>query len=260
MCWSGEASGVLAAAGLSTAVYVAWKGESKELWIPLTYFALMELLQAVTYIYIDLCDSPNNQMLTLLGYWHVAFQPFFVNMVAMYFIPAEIKNKIMIPVYTLSAVGSLFILLKGYPMDWAGHCVIGTEGFCGPAVCSVHGAWHIAWQMPLNGILSYPITWLHNFDWGLHVLSYILVCFIMPILYGSYRFVIFHYFMGPWISSVTTDDPNEYAAVWCLFSIALCVSVIKSPVRKYLHVKTWPLYKRYVNDIDAAAQPSPVKY
>jgi len=31
MCWSGEASGVLAAAGLSTAVYVAYKGESKEL-------------------------------------------------------------------------------------------------------------------------------------------------------------------------------------------------------------------------------------
>ena len=50
MCWSGEASGVLAVAGLSTAAYVAIKGESKELWIPLTYFALMELLQAATYI------------------------------------------------------------------------------------------------------------------------------------------------------------------------------------------------------------------
>jgi len=48
MCWSGEASGVLAVVGLSTAAYVALKGESKELWIPLTYFALMELLQAFT--------------------------------------------------------------------------------------------------------------------------------------------------------------------------------------------------------------------
>ena len=69
--------GVLAAAGLSTAVYVAWKGESKELWIPLVYFALMELLQAVTYIYIDLCDNPTNQVLTLLGYLHVAFPTVF---------------------------------------------------------------------------------------------------------------------------------------------------------------------------------------
>jgi hypothetical protein len=48
MCWSGEASGVLAAVGLGTAAYIAVKGESKELWIPLTYFALMELLQAAT--------------------------------------------------------------------------------------------------------------------------------------------------------------------------------------------------------------------
>ena len=46
MCWSGEASAVLAVGGLATAAYIANKGESKELWIPLTYFALMELLQA----------------------------------------------------------------------------------------------------------------------------------------------------------------------------------------------------------------------
>ncbi|WP_221896806.1 hypothetical protein [Bathymodiolus japonicus methanotrophic gill symbiont] len=41
MCWSGEASAVLAVAGLGTAAYIAVKGESKELWIPLIYFALM---------------------------------------------------------------------------------------------------------------------------------------------------------------------------------------------------------------------------
>ncbi|MDA1342889.1 MAG: hypothetical protein EXR90_01410 [Methyloglobulus sp.] len=251
MCWSGEASGVLAAIGLGTAVYIAKRGESKELWIPLTYFALMELLQAVTYIYIDLCDNPNNQILTMLGYLHVAFQPFFVNMVALYFVPPEVKVKIQTVVYTLCTVGSIFLLFKMYPFDWAGKCNIGIEGFCGPAVCSVHGAWHIAWQMPLNGLVSDPIEWLFNFHWGLHVLSYILVCFIMPIIYGSYRFVAFHYLMGPWISSVTTNDPNEFAAVWCLFSIALCVSVIKSPVRKYLHVRNWPFYNRYV----AQAEP-----
>ena len=102
MCWSGEASGVLAVVGLSTAAYVAIKqGESKELWIPLTYFALMELLQAATYVYIDLCDNPSNQILTLLGYLHVAFQPFFVNMVAMYFIPESVKIKIRTTVYNI---------------------------------------------------------------------------------------------------------------------------------------------------------------
>lgn len=247
MCWSGEASGVLAVAGLTTAAYVAWKGESKELWVPLTYFALMELLQAVTYIYIDLCDNPNNQILTFLGYLHVAFQPFFVNMVAMYFIPAEVKQKIYVFVYSVCTLSTILMMIKMYPFAWAGKCIIGTEGFCGPAVCSVSGAWHIAWQMPLNGLMSGPVDWLFGFNWGLHVFAYAAAAFYLPIMYGSWRFVGFHYIIGPWISDVTTDDPNEYAAVWCLFSIALCVSVIKSPIRKYLHVKKWPFYDRLVH-------------
>ena len=244
MCWSGEASGVLAVAGLSTAAYVAAKGESKELWIPLTYFALMELLQAATYIYIDLCGNPKNQILTLFGYLHVAFQPFFVNMVAMYFIPESVKLKIRTTVYSICAIGSIIMLVKMYPFDWAGRCVVGVEGFCGPTVCSVSGDWHIAWQMPLNGLLSGPQDWLFGFDWGLHALTYILVSFYMPVIYGSWRFVGFHYLIGPFISDITTTDPNEYAAVWCLFSIALCVSVIKTPIRKYLHVKNWFFYSR----------------
>ncbi len=48
MCWSGEASTVLAAVGLGTTVYAASKGEDKRLWMPLGYFSLMEALQAYT--------------------------------------------------------------------------------------------------------------------------------------------------------------------------------------------------------------------
>ncbi|WP_150046351.1 MULTISPECIES: DUF5765 domain-containing protein [Methylomonas] len=250
MCWSGEASGVLAAAGLTTAVYVAYKGESRELWLPLTYFALMELLQAITYIYIDVCDNPNNQVLTLLGYLHIAFQPFFVNMVAMYFIPESVKHKIRITVYGICAISALAIIIKMFPFAWAGACAEGVEGFCGPEICSVSGNWHIAWQMPLNGLLSEPIAWLFGFDWGLHALAYIAAAFYLPILYGSWRFVGFHYLLGPLISDLTTDNPNEYCAVWCLFSIALCVSVIKSPIRKHLHVRQWAFYYR-----EAAGSP-----
>ncbi|MGR9099562.1 MAG: DUF5765 domain-containing protein [Gammaproteobacteria bacterium] len=244
MCWSGEASGVLATIGLGASYVIAKKGESKELWMPLTYFALMELLQAATYVYIDECNNPKNQILTLFGYIHIAFQPFFANMVAMYFIPERIKHKIRTPVYAICAIGSIAILVKMFPFGWAGACQIGIEGFCGPNTCSVSGAWHIAWQLPLNGLLSAPIDWLFGFEWGLHALAYILVAFIMPILYGSWRFVGFHYLVGPWISDITTSDPNEYVAVWCLFSIALCLSVIKTPIRKYLHVKSWLFYKQ----------------
>jgi hypothetical protein len=244
MCWSGEASAVLATIGFGTAAYVAYKGESKELWIPLTYFACMELLQAATYVYISLCDSPPNQILTLFGYIHIAFQPFFVNMVAMYFIPEEVKKKISTAVYTLCGVGAIAMLVKMYPFAWAGKCLVGIEAFCGTEACSISGDWHIAWQLPLNGLMMDLTTLIPGFLYGLHGITYILVAFVMPVIYGSWRFVAFHILMGPLLSILTTRDPNEYAAVWCLFSIALCLSVIKSPVRKYLHVGRWPFYPK----------------
>lgn len=246
MCWSGEASAVLAVVGLGTVAYVVHKKETKELWLPLAYFSLMELLQAFTYVYIDSCSNHNNQMLTLFGYIHIAFQPFFINMVAMYFIPEKVKLKISAFVYTLCAVSALAMLVKIFPFTWADTCVVGVEGFCGTQTCSVSGQWHIAWQLPLNGLMSPPVNWLPGFDWGLHGLSYILAGFYLPVIYGSWRFVGFHYIVGPLISDITTNDPNEYAAVWCLFSIALCISVIKSPIRKYLHVKKWFCYKTMV--------------
>jgi hypothetical protein len=244
MCWSGEASGTLAAIGLSTAVYLAKKGEPKELWIPLTYFALMEVLQAATYVYIDDCANPMNQVLTLFGYLHIAFQPFFVNMVAMYFIPAEVKQRIYLHVYALCAVGAIAMLVKMFPFDWAGFCYIGKEAFCGATPCSVSGDWHIAWQLPLNGILSYPVDYIFGITYGLHSIVYILIGFYLPALYGSWRFMLFHWVGGPMLSNWLTTNPNEFAAVWCLFSIGLCVSVIKTPLRRFLRVETWFFYGR----------------
>jgi hypothetical protein len=245
MCWSGEASAVLATVGIAATVYVAKKErDSKELWMPLGYFSLMELLQAATYVFIDDCRSPWNQLLTHLGYIHIAFQPFFVNMVAMYFVPERIKHKIQRPVYMVCTVAAAVILIKLFPSQAAGMCTAGTEGFCGPIACSFSGVWHISWQLPLNGMMSGSIPLLFGLKYGLHAFVYIIAAFIMPLVYGSWRFVLLHFVMGPLISDLTTSDPNEFIAVWCLFSIALCLAVIKSPVRKHLHVNAWPLYGR----------------
>jgi len=244
MCWSGEASAVLATVGISATVYLAKKGEPSELWVPLGYFALMELLQAVTYIFIDQCGSPWNKVLTHIGYFHIAFQPFFANMVAMYFIPAQVRQRIRKPVYVLCGIAAIVILAKLVPAGSLGSCNIGIEGYCGSIACSTSGLWHIAWQLPLNGLMSGSASYLFGFQYGLHAFTYIAVVFILPAIYGSWRFVLLHVVMGPVISDLTTTDPNEYIAVWCLFSIALCLAVIKSPVRKHLHVRAWPFYPR----------------
>jgi hypothetical protein len=243
MCWSGEASAMLATSGFATASYLAYKGETRELWLPLTYFACMELLQAATYVYIDQCDTPQNQLLTWLGYLHITFQPFFINMVALYFIPAPVKQRISGLVYSLCGLASVAMLLKMYPFSWARTCLRGYEGFCGPEVCSTSGDWHIAWQLPLNGLMSnYPDS-LIPFQFGLHGFAYFAVSFFLPFIYGSWRFVALHLVVGPLLADMLTRHPNEHAAVWCLLSIGLCVSVIKTPLRRLLRVERWPGYR-----------------
>ena len=117
------------------------------MWITLGYFSSMELLQAFTYTVIDDCSSPSNQIATLLGYLHIAFQPFFINAISMYFIPDEIRRKISIPVYAFCFAVAIYMILASYPFSWSGSCV---GSLCSERLCSVSGSWHIAWELPLN--------------------------------------------------------------------------------------------------------------
>jgi len=122
MCWSGEASAVLAVVGLGTTAYAAYKKEPAPLWIALGYFSLMELLQAFTYAVIDQCSLPSNQIATLLSYLHIAFQPFFINLLSMHFIPSSVRKKIQWPVYAVCFISTIVMLLQLYPFEWAGSC------------------------------------------------------------------------------------------------------------------------------------------
>lgn len=236
MCWSGQASATLATVGLASTAYVAVKGEDKALWLPLCYFSLMEMLQAVTYTVIDRCGLPLNELLTLFGALHITFQPFFVNMFAMHFIPANIKEKIRIYVYGICCLGSLLLLIKIYPFQWGGMCHIGHEPFCGEHLCSVSGNWHIAWQAPLNGI-----HWL--------TLGYYIPVFLVPVIYGSWKFVLYHLLAGPGLARLLTDNINEWPAVWCLLSIGLLLLVIKTPLRQIIYTKRWLFWNNQETDL-----------
>lgn len=236
MCWSGEASTVWAAVGMSASLYAVYKKEDRSLYIPLIYFSLMEALQAYTYMYIDQCNAPENQIATLLGYLHIAFQPFFINMTSMYFIPAHVRKKVEIPVYTLCFASTIFMIIQLYPFPWAGHCLEGVRPLCGPQLCSVSGNWHIAWEVPANGIGN----WFAEQDFRPFrngYISYVLVGFLVPLLYGSWRFTVYHYFMGPFLANLLTNNLNERPAVWCLLSIGFLLIVIKTPIRRILFVK-----------------------
>jgi hypothetical protein len=192
----------------------------------------MEALQAVSYSVIGQCDSPLNQMMTLFGYLHITFQPFFINAVALYFMPKDAAARLAPIVYSLCFVGAIAMLVQLYPFHWAGQCQPGRP-LCGEILCTVRGEWHLAWLVPTNGIGN---SMADNAWLGRGYLSYPLLAFLLPALIGSWRFTLFSYIAGPFTAALTTSNINEWPAVWCLFSIGLCLAIMKTPLRRHLHV------------------------
>jgi hypothetical protein len=233
MCWSGEASTVLATVSLGGTAYVAMRGEKKELWLCLGYFSLMEALQAYTYTVIDECNSPANQVATLLGYLHIAFQPFFLNAMSLHFVPERVRNRLYLPVFTVCFACMIVFLVRVYPFEWANQCLPNWM-ICGAQICSYSGDWHIAWQLPAKALSLFGV-WYDSSGF----VGYFLPAFLMPMFYGSWRFTIYHLLVGPVAAFLTTSDSNEWPAIWCLFSIGLLLIVVKTPIRKIMYVETF---------------------
>ena len=228
MCWSGEASTAIAVFGVGVTAYSALvKKDSKMLWLPLGYFTLMEALQAYTYSVIDNCGAPANQVATLLGYLHITFQPFFIAMVSLYFIDKRVARKIAPFAYGICFAAAIVMLIKLYPFAWAPMCDPETRPMCRTSICSFHGNWHIAWGLPINELLR-------------EVPSYAIAGFIVPALYGSWRFTLWHLIAGPLFAWATTDNIHEWPAIWCLFSLELLLLVSSSRLRNYMFVRRWP--------------------
>jgi hypothetical protein len=173
----------------------------------------------------------------LLGYIHIAFQPFFINAISMHFIPQRIAKKVETPAYVVCFITAVIMLLHLYPLPELGQCQLGSP-LCSQILCSVHGNWHIAWDLPLN---RWYDMWMIDMSPVIpHVyIPYVLAGFVVPVLYGSWRFTIYHILMGPFLAKLLTDNPNEWPAVWCLLSIGLLLIVVKTPIRKWLYVRRW---------------------
>src|ERR1051325_7543083 len=119
MCWSGEASLAVATLGVSGALWARSRGAPVGRWGTVLYFSAMELLQAATYAVIDHCGMPANQWLTRVSYAHIAFQPFFINLLAMSFVPDDKARKVRGSVFAICALGAALMLSKLYAIGRA---------------------------------------------------------------------------------------------------------------------------------------------
>ena len=248
MCWGVEASIVLAGSGLGMTAYLIKTGEKPALWVSLFYLTLIELLQATTYLYINQCSMPMNEILSFLGYAHIAFQPLFINIAALYFIPEAVKNKIKPYVYTLCCLSVIPFMLSAYPFGDTALCTLRSKTICVPFACAQHGHWYLSWPWLSHNLSSQIwMTFTNKMSWfGLQPLIYCLTGMLLPILYGSWRLIFFATLLGPILANFLLNNLAIFPTLWCLYSLGLGCCLLKSPVRKYLHVHHWPFYHRCI--------------
>ena len=221
MCWSGEASLCVATLGVSGAFWARSRGSPVGRWGTVLYFSAMELLQAATYVVIDRCGLPANQWLTRLSYAHIAFQPFLINLLAMSLVPSDKARRIRRWVFAICGVGTAVMLSKLYVPSAAWSCDPAVLPLCGANTCSFRGDWHIAWRLYLNA-----------FDGSF--LCYFIPAFLLPLFYGSWRWTLYHFLVGPLAAFFLTSNKDEMPAIWCLTSIGFLLALHIKPIEHWM--------------------------
>lgn len=206
-------------------MYAAKKGYPKAQVFTLAFFTLMELLQAVSFMWIGECGGGENELLTYLSYLHIAFQPPVISAFMLSFTPKKVREKWFKPAMLVSFVATGLILLKLFvPMVWEipqEYMCSPGDAMCGEDVCTYKGEWHQAWRLPILGIIP-------------GYLIYFIPVFVLPIFYGAWKTSLYHFTFGPLLAHMLTSDRNEAPAIWCLFSIALLVFVFFRRSKKNL--------------------------
>jgi len=228
MCWSVTVSAAMVAAGAAATVVTVRRQDAPAIPLTLSYFTLMEGLQLAGYMVIDQCGSPANQSITLLSVLHIVFQPFIINAFAMELVPRHVRLRVRTAVFGACALSSAVMLMQLYPFDWAGTCLPGAI-LCSAELCTVSGDWHLAWNVPYNGLLA-PFDRFTGLYLGFP--TYMIATFVVPLIYGAWRLVLFHLAFGPILAGQLTGNPNEVPAIWCLFSIGIILIALSPAIRR----------------------------
>lgn len=228
MCLGMTATTVMVGAGAVATVVTLRRGDPPAFPLALGYFTLMEALQLAGYLTLDRCGTPANETVTFLSILHIIFQPFVINAFAMHLVVRRPSPAVQAAVFGLCGLAAVIMLMQLYPFAWAGSCTPGAI-LCAERLCTVSGQWHVAWDVPLNGLMA-PVEAATGLLWGFH--AYMLVVFVLPLIYGAWRFVVFHALAGPVLAGQLTGTPNEVPAVWCLFSIGIILIALSPAVRR----------------------------
>ena len=235
MCWNTEVSGAMVTAGAVGSAITYHRGDPPAIWLTFGFFSIMEALQVWGIAVQNQCGTSSNQTVTVLSYLHIAIQPFFINAFAMELVPVAVKARARNWVYGACMVSTTIMLAQLIPDAALGACLPGSP-LCADKWCTVSGDWHIAWDVPYNGLVVH----LENVV-GIHsgFPSYMIAAFVIPLIYGAWRFVAVNFFAGPVLAAYLTTNPNEIPAIWCLFSIGILFIGLRPAVKKSVSANDW---------------------
>ena len=235
MCWSSEVSVAMTGIGAAAAVISYHRQDPTAIWLTLGYFSAMEALQVAGYAVLDQCDTAENRTVTMASYLHIVFQPFLINAFAMELVPKAAKLRTRKWVYILCGLSSAIMIAQLIPWQFAGQCLPGSA-LCASNLCTVSGDWHIAWNIPYNGLLL-PFEKVIGIYSGFP--TYMIAAFALPLVYGAWRFALMHALVGPILAWKLTDNPNEMPAIWCLFSIFILFIGMSLRARRSFTATQW---------------------
>jgi len=190
----------------------------------LIFLALKDLIQGFLYKYQH--NEKIENVLTVLSWVHICFQPLFVNIFMSNF--SQNKNNYWNIIFIISFLYGIYTLttLKEFDIQNDPDCNSNKKNdFCSINTTSYIGKYHIAYKFNRdNDILFFPII-------------YLLLMFI-PSLFTNSRIlgIIWGLFVGLIYIIFNNIGEGEKAAIWCFLSIIffLPISIFNKQISKIL--------------------------
>jgi len=170
-----------------------------------------------------------NKFLTVLGFLHICFQPYFTHLLAGAFVQSEQRKSQYALIRRLCLVMGAYMFSR-YVFWTPEHAITSqcpnTDWIRGNTACTRMGNYHLAWELPLTKPTYFmPSNNIHFF-----------MMFAPFIATKQWLPGLVLFLTGPFLSTFITDNLFEQAAIWCFFSICqVCLSVATlrfGPARK----------------------------
>jgi len=219
MCFNQPMSGAFALIGFVVGLWCWQQTKNKSLVAGVWYFVAMETLQYFQFFWLEKgCNDPINKFLTVLGFLHICFQPYFTHVLSGAFIQAPDKQAQYVIIRRLCLIMGVAMFSR-YLLWTPDHTLTckNTEWIRGNESCTRMGTYHLAWELPLtNPTYFLPSNNIHFF---MMFAPYVATKQWIP---GLILFLT-----GPFLSTFITDNLHEQAAIWCFFSICqVCLAVL----------------------------------